>query len=120
MVYEMREVGKPDPEFRNLGGEFLVTFRNGQAPTSDPTAALNPRQRRGLALLQPQASFTCADYIQATGAATRTVQHDLQALVRGGWLTARGTTRAPRYYRGPGYPLAAPPGAESDPTGPGE
>jgi ATP-dependent DNA helicase RecG len=114
MVYEMRESGKPDPEFSDLGGEFLVTFRNGQAPTIDPSAALNPRQRAGLALLQRQASFTSSDYIQVTQAATRTAQHDLQALVRGGWLIARGTTRTTRYYRGPGYPLAGPAGHSAE------
>jgi ATP-dependent DNA helicase RecG len=114
MVYEMRELGKPDPEFSDLGGEFLVTFRNGQAPTIDPSAALNPRQRAGLALLQRQASFTSSDYIQATGAATRTAQHDLHALVRGGWLITRGSTRTTRYYRGPGYPVAGSPAPVPD------
>jgi ATP-dependent DNA helicase RecG len=97
MVHEMRELGLPDPEFREQH-EFLVIFRNGQAVSPEVASTLSPRQLLGLQLIQERGSITSSEYCAATGASDRTALRELRAMVDSGIIVVRGRTRSARYF----------------------
>jgi Fic family protein len=58
---------------------------------------INHRQADGLIFALRTGRITRADYVEITGASAVTASRDLDRLARGGWLIARGKTRARIY-----------------------
>jgi ATP-dependent DNA helicase RecG len=116
----MREHGLPPPEFREEGGEFVVTFHGPRwqppaaepAPVAQPHPApsagsagrlaarlteLNERQLRAIEVLQERGRLNNAEYRTLTGMSDRTAARELSDLVNRGFLTVHGSGRA-RFY----------------------
>ena len=98
MIQEMRQLGLADPEFAEQH-EFLVTFRNGQLPTTADAAPFNARQLLALRIVQDKGSISSQEYIDATGLAERTALRELRAMVDRGIFAVRGKARNTRYHR---------------------
>ncbi len=112
MIYQMREAGLPDPEFKEQD-EFVVTFLRGhgeakststQLTNEVPTAVvsqsgLTPLERRELALkfVRENGSITYKQYRALTGASETTAIRDLDALVESGAIQKVGKGPATRY-----------------------
>jgi ATP-dependent DNA helicase RecG len=97
MREEMASLGLPEPEFREDGFSFVITFRSiapreGVVPAIDPFRALlergeiNERQYRGLLHVQANGPIARREYAALTGVSERTALNDLTALVRRGLL----------------------------------
>lgn len=101
MREEMASLGLPEPEFREDGFSFVITFhsiapREGVAPPTDPFQALlergqiNDRQYRALLHGRESGLIARRDYVEVTGAAMRTATRDLADLVAKGLLEVAG------------------------------
>ena len=69
MVNEMRQLGRPDPEFVEQHA-FVVIVRNGtmgEGAGPGTTGALNPRQLIGLQIVQQRGSISSGEYQAAHG-----------------------------------------------------
>jgi predicted HTH transcriptional regulator len=98
MIQEMRQLGLTDPEFVEQH-EFVVTFRNGQSPTTAEAVPFNPRQLLALRIVHEKGSISSQEYTDATGATERTALRELRDMVDRGVLVVRGKARNTRYYR---------------------
>jgi ATP-dependent DNA helicase RecG len=98
---EMADLGLPEPEFREDGFSFVITFRSIApreeiAPPTDPFRALlergeiNDRQYRGLVHAREQGTIARREYMRVTGAPERTATRDLADLVARGLLEVAG------------------------------
>ena len=116
MREEMAGLGLPEPEFREDGFSFVITFRSiapreGVVVPADPFRALlergeiNDRQYRGLLHAREHGTVARRDYVQLTGVSERTALNDLTDLVqkglldptgRRGWRTAYRLREEPR------------------------
>ena len=98
MIQEMRQLGLADPEFVEQH-EFVVTFRNGQSPSSADAAPFNARQLLAVRIVQEKGSISTQEYIDASGVPERTALRELRDMVDRGVFTVRGRARHTRYYR---------------------
>jgi ATP-dependent DNA helicase RecG len=112
MIDQMRELGRPDPQFTEQG-EFVVTFyrsfpsEDGEKDTSQmqvpsPTAPSSSRKRRQKLALQyvHTHGFITYDRYQAmTGIPENVAIQDLEALRKQGSLRAIEQKHGGRYYR---------------------
>jgi predicted HTH transcriptional regulator len=98
MIQEMRQLGLADPEFVEQH-EFVVTFRNGQSPSSADAVPFNARQLLALRIVQEKGSISSQEYIDASGAPERTALRELRDMVDRGVFVVRGRARNTRYYR---------------------
>jgi ATP-dependent DNA helicase RecG len=110
---EMAGLGLPEPEFREDGFSFVITFRSiapreGAVPilpTSNPFRALlergeiNERQYRGLRYLRERGAIRRREYVQLTGASERTAARDLTDLVERNLLELSGGRGRSTAYR---------------------
>lgn len=101
MREEIAGLGLPEPEFREDGFSFVITFRSiapreGVVPHTDPIQALlergaiNERQYRGFVHAREHGSIARREYVQVTGAPERTATRDLADLVAKGLLEVAG------------------------------
>ncbi|MGE0538800.1 MAG: ATP-binding protein [Dehalococcoidia bacterium] len=101
MREEMARLGLPEPEFREDGFSFVITFRSiapreGVAVPSDPLRALleqgeiSERQYRGLLYAREHGAIARRAYADLTGASERTATRDLADLVARGFLEGIG------------------------------
>ncbi len=98
MIQEMRQLGLADPEFAEQH-EFVVTFRNGESPTTADAEPFNARQLLALRIVHDKGSISSQDHVDATGVAERTAVRELRDMVDRGVLVLRGKARNTRYYR---------------------
>lgn len=110
MREEMGSLGLPEPEFREDGFSFVITFRSiapreGVIAAPDPFRALlergeiNERQYRGLLYLREHGEIHRREYVQVAGVSERTAARDLADLVEMNLLEpseARGRSTAYR------------------------
>lgn len=110
MREEMARLGLPEPEFREEGFSFVITFRSiapreGIAPSTDPFQALlergeiNERQYRGLLYAGEHGAIARRAYVEVTGASERTAARDLADLVDKGVLEVAGGRGRSAAYR---------------------
>jgi ATP-dependent DNA helicase RecG len=101
MREEMANLGLPEPEFREDGFSFVITFRSiapreGVAPAVDAFRVLlergeiNERQFRALEHARAHGTIARREYVELTGAAERTATRDLADLVASGLLEVAG------------------------------
>ena len=98
MIARCREVGLPEPEFRQDGGQFVMTLWRDWL-TAEVLAALglNERQRKAVDFLRRERRMTNQQYQEATGATRATAKRDLEDLVAKGLVVLVGTGRAAHY-----------------------
>jgi ATP-dependent DNA helicase RecG len=113
MREEMAGLGLPEPEFREDGFSFVITFRSitpreGVAPAgpaADPFRALlergeiNERQHRGLLYLRERGVIQRREYVQLAGVSERTAARDLADLVARNLLEPSGGRGRSTAYR---------------------
>lgn len=109
MREEMASLGLPEPEFREDGFSFVITFRSiaprERITPADPFRALlergeiNERQHRGLLYLRERGAIQRRDYVQVTGASERTALRDLANLVEKGLVEPSGGRGRSTAYR---------------------
>jgi ATP-dependent DNA helicase RecG len=101
MREEMASLGLPEPEFREDGFSFVITFRSiapreGIAPATDPFRTLrergeiSERQYHGLLHIREHGTIARREYVAVTGVSERTAANDLADLVRKGLLELTG------------------------------
>lgn len=107
---EMASLGLPEPEFREDGFSFVITFRSIApreriVPTPDPFRALvesdeiNDRQHKGLLHAREHGTIARREYVALTGVSERTAANDLADLVRKGLLEPTGGRGRRTAYR---------------------
>ena len=110
MLEETERRGLPQPTFRDVGGEIIVTFAEEvaepppqeeiTAPLSEQEALINARrtrQEQAMRYIHQHGSITSPEYIALTDATERTVQRDLDYMVKAGIVRRVGKTRGSRY-----------------------
>jgi ATP-dependent DNA helicase RecG len=98
MIAVCREAGLPEPEFAELGGAFVVTFRKSRLTKEYLEGlGLSPRQIAAVEYIRTRGRITNREYVKLTGVSARTAADELQALVVKGVLAPVGAGRAREY-----------------------
>lgn len=93
-----RSAGLPEPDFRQDGGQFVMTlWRDWLTPSMLSSLQLNERQLKAVAVVRLEHRLTTARYQAITDASRATAQRDLEELVAKGVLTATGAGRGAGY-----------------------
>jgi len=89
----------PEPEFRQVGGEFHVTlWRDRLTDSMLAGIALNDRQRAAIDAVKRIGRISNIEYQRLTSTSGRTALRDLDELVANGVLERRGTTGRGAHY----------------------
>ena len=98
MIARCREVGLPEPEFRQDGGQFVMTlWRDWLTAEVLASLALNERQVKAVGFIRREGRLTNQQYQEITDASRATAKRDLEDLVTKGVLARLGTGRAVHY-----------------------
>jgi ATP-dependent DNA helicase RecG len=98
MIAVCREAGLPEPEFAELSGAFVVTFRKSRLTREYLEGlGLSPRQIAAVEYLRTRGRITKREYVAVTGASARTAVDELRKLVDNGLLVPIGKGRALHY-----------------------
>lgn len=99
MIARCREAGLPEPDFRQDGGQFVLTLWRDWL-TAEVLAALglNDRQKQALDHMRKAGRITNREYQALTGITDRTALRDIDDLVAKGVLEKRGTTGRAIHY----------------------
>ncbi|MGH8067568.1 MAG: ATP-binding protein [Candidatus Entotheonellia bacterium] len=99
MIAVCWEAGLPEPEFAELSGAFVVTFRQSRLTREYLEGlGLSPRQITAVEYLRTRGRITKREYVGLTGASAGTAVDELRKLVDKGLLIPSGKGRA-RHYR---------------------
>ena len=99
MIARCREVGLPEPEFRQEGGQFVLTLaRDVWSQAALAELGLNDRQKMAVAWLRDSPRITNAQYRQLTNVTDRTALRDLTGLVEKHVVDKVGDTGRATYY----------------------
>jgi len=96
MLKDCRAAGAPEPVFESRAGTFRAVFPR-LALAKKHSERLADRQMQAVRHATEKGRITLADYAQLVSMPKRTLQRDLQELVRKGLLIKRGTARATWY-----------------------
>ena len=111
MIALCREAGLPEPEFRQDGGQWVVTlWRDWLSDAVVAQLGLSARQKTAVSLAKSTGRITNALYQQATGTGRTTAKRDLDVLVTKGVLLRYGRGRAAGYTLTKKRPLIGPNG----------
>ena len=98
MIALCGEAGLPEPEFRQEGGQFVMTmWRDWLTDEVISQVNLNERQLEALAIARREGRLTNSRYQEVTGASRATAKRDLADLVSKDILVARGAGRGAYY-----------------------
>ena len=99
MIARCREAGLPEPEFRQDGGQFVMTlWRDWLTAAAVDRLGLNERQRRAVIFVQQHGRITNREYQKLTSVVDRTALRDLDELSDRGVLRKVGTVGRGAYY----------------------
>ncbi|MDO8477806.1 MAG: ATP-binding protein [Candidatus Rokubacteria bacterium] len=99
MIARCREVGLPEPEFRQDGGQFVITlWRDWLTQKAIDALGLNERQKQAVALVRKNGRITNREYQALAGITDRTALRDFEELTAKGVLEKRGTTGRSIHY----------------------
>ena len=90
MIAACKRDGLPDPQFKETGSDFVVTFRRSTLNTllEDPEL-LNERQRGVIEYLKSHQSISTEMYGDVYGCTTRTARRDLSTLAEMGIIIVK-------------------------------
>ena len=98
MIALCGEAGLPEPEFRQEGGQFVMTmWRDWLTESVMEELGLNERQREALSVGRRVGKLTNAEYRRITGVTRKTAMRDLSDLVEKGVLELHGSGRGAHY-----------------------
>jgi ATP-dependent DNA helicase RecG len=101
MIDDCQDAGIPEPEFESRGDSFRTIFRKAvPAGQRFAEAGLNERQLKALGFAAERGQITLADFAELVEAPKRTLQRDLQELVRKRFLVKHGSAKATWYEVG--------------------
>lgn len=93
------EAGLPEPEFRQDGGQFVMTlWRDWLTAAALDRLGLNERQRQAVIFVKQHGRITNREYQKLTAAIDRTALRDLEELSDRGVLRKVGTVGRGAYY----------------------
>ncbi len=99
MIALCREAGLPEPDFRQDGGQFVMTLRRDWlTPSLMDLLGLGDRERRLVALIKINGRIANQTYQDAFGVSKATASRHLEALVDKGLIERVGTTSKGTYY----------------------
>jgi predicted HTH transcriptional regulator len=99
MIALCREADLPEPEFRQDGGQFVMTlWRDWLTEARLDELGLNERQRKAVIELKKVKKISNADYQKLTGAIKKTASRDLEDLTLKHVLKKIGKTGRGTYY----------------------
>ncbi len=99
MIALCREAGLPEPDFRQEGGQWMVTlWRDWLTEKVLAQLQLSDRQRLAVSHIRQHARITNREYQQIAGVIPRTAARDLDDLVRIGVLSKVGRTGRGAHY----------------------
>lgn len=99
MIARCREVGLPEPEFRQDGGQFVMTlWRDWLTEKAIDALGLSDRQKQAVALVRKNGRITNREYQALAGITDRTALRDFDELMAKGVLEKRGTTGRSIHY----------------------
>jgi len=104
MIAACKRDGLPDPQFKETGSDFVVTFRRSTLNTllEDPEL-LNERQRGVIEYLKSHQSISTEMYGDVYGCTTRTARRDLSTLAEMGVVVVKREGRLRRYLLNPSF-----------------
>ena len=98
MIDLCRKSRLPEPDFRQDGGQWVVTiWRNWLTDELLSKLGLNERQKKAMASVHREMRITNAQYQSITGASRPTAKRDLESLVKKGLLVPVGSGRGAYY-----------------------
>jgi predicted HTH transcriptional regulator len=98
MIRACLEHGLPEPEFKQQGGEFIVTlWRDRFTGRVLEALHLSDRQARGVAHVKQTGRITNSEYQQLAGVTRKTAARDLDGLIEKGVLERLGEKRGAYY-----------------------
>jgi ATP-dependent DNA helicase RecG len=101
MIALCHEAGLPEPEFRQDGGQFVMTlWRDWLTDSILSSLNLNERQRQAIAFVRLEGRITNAGYQKLAGGSRRTALRELDALGQFGILDPKGKGRGAHYVLG--------------------
>lgn len=99
MIARLREVGLPEPDFRQDGGTFVqALWRDWLTPKALATLGLSERQKKAIDFVRANARIGNAEYQRLAGAIKKTASRDLDDLVAKGVFVRLGTTGRGTHY----------------------
>jgi predicted HTH transcriptional regulator len=112
MIDQMRELGRPDPQFEERG-EFIVTFLRSSlsegsgkevlqkktTPSAEASPTRKKRQKLAMRYVHTHGFITDERYQALTGTPKSVALRDLEALAKQGSLRTISQKSGGRYYR---------------------
>ncbi len=104
MIAACKRDGLADPQFKETGSDFVVTFRRSTLNTllEDPEL-LNERQRGVIEYLKSHQSISTEMYGDVYGCTTRTARRDLSTLAEMGIIIVKREGRLRKYLLNPSF-----------------
>ena len=98
MITGCKEVGLPEPEFAQSGGDFVVTlWRDWLTDAVLAGRGLNERQKKIIVFVKSNARISNIECQNLTGTTRKTTSRDLEDLVNAGFLIRVGERRGAHY-----------------------
>lgn len=98
MIQLCQEAGLPEPEFAEMSGAFVVTFRKSKLTKEYlEELGLSERQIAAVEYIRTHGRITNREYVDLTRVSSRTATDELRDLVSKGILTPEGKGRATHY-----------------------
>ncbi|MBN1673595.1 MAG: DUF4062 domain-containing protein [Kiritimatiellae bacterium] len=99
MIALCRDASLPEPDFRQEGGQWVVTLWRDWLTTSVMAGLdLNHRQMKGVDFVKERGRIGNIEYQQLTGVTKKTASRDLNDLLKKDVFTRVGTTGRGTYY----------------------
>lgn len=104
MIRVCRDLGVPEPEFREQDEDFMVTFRRSSVNVLlEQPELLNGRQKQAIEYLKVHGSITTLEYVHLVRCHERTARKDLGELVQLNVIVKRGLGKLTRYVIHEGF-----------------
>ncbi len=104
MIAACRRDGLAEPQFREAGSDFVVSFTGSVLTTLlEHPELLNERQRGVIEYLKTHPSISTDDYGTIYGCTARTARCDLSALTEMGIIAVKREGRLRRYVLNPSF-----------------
>jgi predicted HTH transcriptional regulator len=99
MIALCREAGLPEPDFRQDGGQFVMTlWRDWLTEEVFRSLDVNDRQRAVIVHMKVSGRITTSEYLKITGVSESTALRELRQMVRKRILERVGTTGRGAFY----------------------